>query len=74
VIDTLKAAFMQGRIDKDDFDLRVGQTFAARTYAQLAVITADLRSTSACPRAAINSNDRHQQQLANMKLASAIQR
>jgi hypothetical protein len=44
VIDTLKAAFVQGRLDKDEFDLRVGQTFAARTYAQLAVITADLLS------------------------------
>ena len=42
VIDTLKAAFVQGRLDKDEFDLRVGQTFASRTYAQLAVITADL--------------------------------
>jgi hypothetical protein len=42
VIDTLKAAFVQGRLDKDEFDLRVGQTFAARTDAQLAVITADL--------------------------------
>jgi hypothetical protein len=41
VIDTLKAAFAQGQLDKDEFDLRVGQTFAARTYAQLAVITAD---------------------------------
>jgi hypothetical protein len=42
VIGTLKAAFVQGRLDKDEFDLRVGQTFAARTCAQLAVITADL--------------------------------
>ena len=41
VIDTLKAAFAQGQLEKDEFDLRVGQTFAARTYAQLAVITAD---------------------------------
>jgi hypothetical protein len=42
VIGILKAAFVQGRLAKDEFDLRVGQTFAARTYAQLAVITADL--------------------------------
>jgi hypothetical protein len=27
---------------KEEFDLRVGQTLAARTYAQLAAITADL--------------------------------
>jgi Domain of unknown function (DUF1707) len=42
VIDTLKAAFVQGRLGKDEFDLRVGRTFAARTHAQLAAITADL--------------------------------
>ena len=42
VIGTLKAAFVQGRLTKDEFDLRVGQTFAARTYAELAALTADL--------------------------------
>jgi hypothetical protein len=42
VIDTLKAAFVQGLLDKDEFDLRAGQAFAGRTYADLAVITADL--------------------------------
>ena len=42
VIGTLKAAFVQGRLDKDEFDLRVGQTFASRTYADLAVVTADI--------------------------------
>jgi hypothetical protein len=36
VIGTLKAAFVQGMLAKEEFDLRVGQTFAARTYAQLA--------------------------------------
>src|SRR5690242_9249186 len=42
VISTLKAAFVQGMLAKDEFDLRVGQTFAARTCAQLAALTADL--------------------------------
>jgi Domain of unknown function (DUF1707) len=42
VIETLKAAFVQGRLDKDELDLRVSQTFAARTYAELAAVTADL--------------------------------
>ena len=42
VIDTLKAAFVQGRLDKDEFDLRVGQAFASRTYAELAAVTADI--------------------------------
>ena len=42
VIGTLKAAFVQGRLDKDEFDLRVGQAFVARTYAQLAAVTAGI--------------------------------
>ena len=42
VIGTLKAAFVQGMVAKDEFDLRVGQTLAARTYAELAALTADL--------------------------------
>jgi hypothetical protein len=42
VIDTLKAAHAYGLVTKDEFDERVSQTFAARTYAELAVITADI--------------------------------
>lgn len=42
VIDMLKAAFVQGRVTKDEFDARVGQAFASRTYADLAAVTADL--------------------------------
>ena len=39
VIDRLKAAFVQGLLNKNEFDLRVGQTFASRTYAELAAVT-----------------------------------
>jgi hypothetical protein len=42
VIDTLKAAFVQGRLARDEFDLRVSQTLGSRTHAELAVLTADL--------------------------------
>ncbi len=42
VIGTLKAAFVQGMLDKDEFDLQVGQAFAARTYAELAAVTASI--------------------------------
>ena len=42
VIDTLKAAYVYGLVTKDEFDERASQTFAARTYAELAVITADI--------------------------------
>ena len=42
VIGILKAAFVQGMLAKDEFDQRVGQAVAARTCAELAVLTADL--------------------------------
>jgi len=41
-VDTLKAAFVEGRLTKDELDERAGQAFAARTYADLAVLTADI--------------------------------
>ena len=40
VIDTPKAAFVQGLLGKDEFEARVGQTLTARTYAELATLTA----------------------------------
>lgn len=40
--DVLKAAFIQGRLTKEEFDLRVGQVFASRTYAELNMVTADI--------------------------------
>ncbi len=42
VIDVLKAAFVQGRLDMDEFDPRVDHALAARTCAELAAVTADL--------------------------------
>ena len=42
VVGTLKAAYVHGLVTKDEFDARVSQTFASRTYAELAVITADI--------------------------------
>ena len=42
VIDMLKTMFVQGRVTKDQFDARVGQAFASRTYAELAAVTADI--------------------------------
>jgi hypothetical protein len=42
VIGVLKVAFVQGRLTKDELDVRVGQTFASRTYGELAAVTADL--------------------------------
>jgi hypothetical protein len=42
VIDTLKVAFVQGRLTKDELDQRAGQAFASKTYAELAALYADL--------------------------------
>jgi hypothetical protein len=42
MIDTLKAAYVDGLVTKDEFDARVSQTFASRTHAELALVTADL--------------------------------
>jgi DUF1707 SHOCT-like domain len=42
VIEVLQASFVQGRLDRDEFGLRVGRALASRTYADLATLTADL--------------------------------
>ena len=42
VIGTLKDAFVHGRLTRDELDARAGQAPAARTYADLAALTADL--------------------------------
>jgi hypothetical protein len=41
-IEVLKVAFVQDRLTKDEFDVRAGQALAARTYAELAALTADI--------------------------------
>ena len=45
VIAALKAAYVQGRLTKEEFDLRVGQALAM--YAQLDALTADIPATPA---------------------------
>ncbi|HET9081362.1 MAG TPA: DUF1707 and DUF4190 domain-containing protein [Trebonia sp.] len=41
-LDVLKAAFIEGRLSQDEFDSRSARAMAARTYADLAAIVADL--------------------------------
>jgi Domain of unknown function (DUF1707)/Domain of unknown function (DUF4190) len=41
-IEVLKTGFAEGRLTKDEYDDRVTQAYAARTYADLAAVTADL--------------------------------
>jgi len=36
VVELLKVAFVQGRLDSGELDARVGQALTARTYADLA--------------------------------------
>jgi hypothetical protein len=42
VIDVLKTAFVQGRLDRDELGLRVGRALASWTCADLAALTADI--------------------------------
>jgi hypothetical protein len=39
VIDTLKAAFVQGWLSRDQLAVRAGQALVSRTYAELAAVT-----------------------------------
>jgi Domain of unknown function (DUF1707)/Domain of unknown function (DUF4190) len=41
-VDVLKAGFAEGRLTKDEYDVRVSEAYAARTYAELARVTSDL--------------------------------
>ncbi|HEU5387730.1 MAG TPA: DUF1707 domain-containing protein [Streptosporangiaceae bacterium] len=49
VIGRLKAAFVHGRLTKEEFDGRVDRAFAARTYAELTRLTDDLPVLPATP-------------------------
>jgi len=41
-VDVLKAAFMQDRLAKAEFEAHVGRALASRTYAELAAVTAGI--------------------------------
>jgi hypothetical protein len=49
VVSALKTAFVQGRLAKEELDTRVGQALAARTHAELAMITDDIPAELAAP-------------------------
>jgi hypothetical protein len=58
VIGTLKTAFVHGQLTRDELDTRAGQALTARTYADLAALTADIPAADipaaagpACPPA-----------------------
>jgi hypothetical protein len=41
-VDVLKAGFTEGRLTQDEYNDRMGQAYAARTYGDLAALTTDL--------------------------------
>lgn len=49
VIDTLKAAFVQGRLTREEFDVRIGRTLVSRNYAELAAVSAVIPAGPAPP-------------------------
>jgi hypothetical protein len=49
VVDALKAAFVQGRLSQEEFGRRVGEALLTRTYAGLAMLTADISTQPADP-------------------------
>ncbi|MGH3176547.1 MAG: DUF1707 and DUF4190 domain-containing protein [Streptosporangiaceae bacterium] len=41
-VDVLKAGFAEGRLTQDEYNERMNRAYAARTYAELSALTADL--------------------------------
>jgi hypothetical protein len=61
-VDVLKAGFAEGRLTQDEYNDRMGRAYAARTYGELAALTADLPAgplpvwpVAAAPPAGTNS-------------------
>jgi hypothetical protein len=52
VIETLKDAFVQGRLTRGELDARAGQALSARTCADLAALTADIPAAAGSARPA----------------------
>jgi hypothetical protein len=50
VIEALKDAFADGRLARDELDARAGRALTARTYADLAALTADIPAAARRPR------------------------
>lgn len=51
VAEALREAAAEGRLDLEELDQRLDQVFAAKTYAELAPITADIPTPGTTPRA-----------------------
>jgi hypothetical protein len=49
-IETLKTAFVHGRLTKDELETRAGQALCARTVADLVALTSDISASPAAAR------------------------
>jgi hypothetical protein len=69
VLDALKAAFVQGRLAKDEFDLRVGKVLA--TYAELDALTADIPAALTAAQLSGPARESHNKRLVQRGTALA---
>ena len=72
VIGTLKTAFVDGRLTKDELDARAAQAFAARTFADLAALTADIPAGPAAAPLARPAAPAHRRPLARAAVKAVI--
>ena len=72
VIEVLKEAFVHGRLTKDELDVRAGQALAARTYADLAALTADIPAAPATAEPARPPAPARRRPLARAAVAAGI--
>lgn len=64
--EVLKVAFVERRLAKDEFDLRVGRALAALTYADLDALTADIPLASPPqPQPVVQAHRRNPKRLAS---------
>lgn len=62
-IGTLKDAFVDGRLTRDELDARIGRALAARTRADVAALTADIPPAPAAARLARPPAPKHRRPL-----------
>lgn len=48
-VDVLKAGFAEGRLTQDEYNDRMAQAYASKTYAELSALTADLPAGASMP-------------------------
>jgi len=72
VIDTLKNAFAHGRLTSDELDARAGRALTARTYADLAALTAGIPAEPAAAGPAHPPAPARRRPLARAAVAAGI--